>query len=186
MRSRVLVFTICVIFATGFLIGSAARHFVWNNHKRYEILPWLYPKPEVVAHSLFMESICGHEPGMIEIQSLLEQGGYKQPSKADDDGNDQFSTEVTFQPPLRLSDSEFGIEGWEVSRYFWMGDSGGVSGIEVRQPLNVVAAKLHIPESESELPLRIRTSSFSMISELGVQLKATKTGTEINCQHTDG
>lgn len=180
MRKGLLLSAVAILLAAYVGAGSV-RHFVWDNYRRYEFLPWLIPGPERIARSLLAESIC-RPTGQPDTRTLLEQAGYRH--SAEDD--DPFSTEVEFTPPLKLSAPEFDIAGWEIVRYFWAGDSGGESGIEVAQPPDVVARSLHLPAAQARQTLHTRTTAFTMQGELGIDLTATERGTRIGCWFTDG
>jgi hypothetical protein len=176
------VLIIILLFALGYVGTSAIRHFVWDNYKRYEIFPLLIPKPERIATSLFKESICQRDSLPTEGGKLLKQAGYFSPPTEPG----EYDTLADFLKPLHLSVPEYGINNWAVLSYFSEGSSGGISGIEVNQPLPVVAKTLGVPANERQFPLTIRTESYVMVGDRGIQLTATRSGTKIGCWFLDG
>jgi hypothetical protein len=186
-RTKALgVAAFAALLLLGFFGGSAARHFVWDSYRRYEILPWLIPGEERIALALFRGAICGQDPLIKDGRTLLRQAGYYPPKDPEDD-SDRFGENVEFAKPLRLSVPAFGIKDWDVVQYFWEGDSGGISGIEVRQPLGVVAKTLHLPAvADRNYDLRIRTAGYGMQGDIGMQLSETERGTRIGCWFVDG
>lgn len=170
----------------GFVGASAFRNFVWDSYRRYEILPWLIPSEERIAQALFRESICQRDPLIKDARTLLRQAGYSKPKDPEDD-SDRFEEDFDFARPMRLSVPSFGIENWDVLQYFWMGDSGGMYGVEVKQPLAVVAKTLGIPAADgANYDLHLRTIWYSMEGDIGMQLSETERGTRIGCWFVDG
>lgn len=177
---------IAALLVTGFIGGSAVRHFVWDSYRRYELLPWLIPGSERIALAMFREAVCQQDPLIKDSRTLLRQAGYNPPKDPEDD-SDRFEEDVEFPRPLHLSVPEFGIKDWEVLQYFWVGDSGGISGVEVRQPLGVVVKTLHLPAiADRNYDLRLRTADYGMRGDIGMQLSETARGTRIGCWFVDG